>query len=81
MKDFINFLVTAVVKQPKHVVIEESSEGSTFKYSVTVDPADMGLVIGKEGRTINAIRALAKAKAVKEGIWVDIELTDLGSHA
>jgi ribosomal protein S3 len=34
----------------------------------------MGLIIGKEGRTINSIRSLAKAKAVKEGVWVDIQL-------
>lgn len=81
MKDFVQFLVTSVVKNPENVVIEESGEGTNFRYSVTVDPADMGLVIGKEGRTINSIRSLAKAKAVKEGIWVDVELIDYGRPA
>lgn len=81
MRDFIQFLVTSLVKNPENVEIEESGEGTNFKYLVTVDPADMGLVIGKEGRTINSIRSLAKAKAVKEGIWVDVELLDYGRPA
>jgi hypothetical protein len=76
MKDFIEFLVKSVVKNPDAVVITEAAEGTNLRYSVTVDQADMGLVIGKEGRTINSIRGLAKAKAVKEGVWVDLELVD-----
>lgn len=76
MKEFVEFLVKNVVKNPDSVVIIESAEGTNFRYTVTVDPADMGLVIGKEGRTINSIRLLAKAKAVKEGVWVDVTLAE-----
>ena len=76
MKGFIEFLVKSLVKNPEAVSIEESGDSSNFRYVVTVDPSDMGLVIGKEGHTINAIRLLAKAKAVKTGVWVDVELTD-----
>jgi hypothetical protein len=81
MKDFIQFLVTSLVKNPQNVSVEESGEGSNFKYLIAVDPADMGLVIGKEGRTINSIRSLAKAKAVKENVWIDVELIDYGRQA
>lgn len=76
MKEFIEFLVTSLVKNPQSVVIEENQEGSNYRYTIAVNPADMGLIIGKEGRTINSIRLLAKAKAVKEGVWVDIQLKD-----
>ncbi len=76
MKAFIEFLVTSLVKNPQSVVVEEAQEGSNYRYTIAVDPADMGLIIGKEGRTINSIRSLAKAKAVKEGVWVDIQLLD-----
>ena len=79
MKEFIEFLVKNVVKNPNSVIVTEVVEGTTFRYTVTVDPADMGLIIGKEGRTINSIRLLAKAKAVKEGIWVDVTLVDSGN--
>ncbi|PIS22178.1 hypothetical protein COT50_03340 [candidate division WWE3 bacterium CG08_land_8_20_14_0_20_41_10] len=81
MKEFVEFLVKNVVKNPDSVAVTEVVEGTNFRYSVTVNPADMGLVIGKEGRTINSIRLLAKAKAVKEGVWVDVTLTDSGQLA
>ena len=76
MKEFIEFLVKNVVKNPDSVVVTEVVEGTNFRYTVIVDSTDMGLVIGKEGRTINSIRLLAKAKAVKEGVWVDVTLVD-----
>jgi uncharacterized protein len=76
MKEFIEFLVKNVVKNPNSVMITEVIEGTNLRYTITVDQADMGFVIGKEGRTINSIRSLAKAKAVKEGVWVDVELVD-----
>ncbi len=76
MKAFIEFLVISLVKNPQSVTVEETQEGSNYRYTIAVDPADMGLIIGKEGRTINSIRSLAKAKAVKEGVWVDIQLLD-----
>lgn len=76
MKEFVDFLVKNVVKNPNSVVVTEVAEGTNLRYTVTVDPLDMGFVIGKEGRTINSIRLLAKAKAVKEGVWVDVTLAD-----
>lgn len=76
MKEFIEFLVKSIVKNPDVVTVEQSGETTEQRFSIKVDPADMGLVIGKEGRTIGSIRSLAKAKAVKEGIWVDVELVD-----
>ena len=76
MKEFIEFLVKNVVKNPDSVVVTEVAEGTNLRYTLTVDQTDMGFVIGKEGRTINSIRSLAKAKAVKEGVWVDVELID-----
>jgi hypothetical protein len=76
MKEFIEFLVKNIVKHAEAVVVTEAVEGTTLKYTVAVDQADMGLVIGKEGRTINSIRLLTKAKAVKEGVWVEVTLAD-----
>lgn len=78
MKDFIEFLVKNVVKNPDAVGITEEVEGTNLRYTISVDQADMGFVIGKEGRTINSIRLLAKAKAVKEGVWVEVTLADQG---
>lgn len=76
MKEFIEFLFKSIVKNPDAVVVAESHDENNYKYTVTIDPQDMGLAIGKEGKTINSIRSLAKARAVKEGVWVDIELNN-----
>jgi len=76
MKEFIEFLVKNIVKNPDAVVVTEVAEETTLRYTIAVDQADMGFIIGKEGRTINSIRSLAKAKAVKEGVWVDVTLVD-----
>lgn len=76
MKEFIEFLFKNLVKNPQSVTVEEEKEGNNRKYTVSVDPSDMGLVIGKEGKTINSIRSLAKAKAVKDGLWVEIQLAE-----
>lgn len=76
MKEFLTYLVQNVVKNPDDVVVEEVLEGTTYNYKITVNPDDMGLVIGKEGRIIRSIRALAKSKAIKEGVMINVELLE-----
>lgn len=76
MKEFIEYLVSQIVKNPKDVsVLEINSNGITV-YEIEVNQEDMGIVIGKKGRTINNIRSLVKAKAIKDGVRVQVELTD-----
>lgn len=76
MKEFIDYLVKNIVKNPDDVRVSEVLEGSTYNYNIIVNPEDMGLVIGKEGRIIRSIRALAKSKAIKEGIMINVELLE-----
>ncbi|MGE5707020.1 MAG: KH domain-containing protein [Bacteroidota bacterium] len=49
-------------------------EGNRLKITIQVDPADVGKVIGKQGRTINAIRVVMKAAASKRQQQVNVEL-------
>lgn len=76
MQEFLNYLVLSIVKNPDDVKVEEIIDGTTFNYQISVNPEDMGLVIGKEGRIIRSIRALAKSKAIKDGIMINIELLE-----
>lgn len=76
MKEFLSYLVTNVAKNPMDVNVEEVVDGNTYVYNISVNPDDMGLVIGKNGRIINSIRALAKSKAIKEGIMIDVNLLE-----
>jgi predicted RNA-binding protein YlqC (UPF0109 family) len=76
MQEFLTYLLTNIVKNPQDVNVSEVVEGNTFIYNIIVSPDDMGLVIGKEGRTIKSVRALAKAKAIKEGVMIRVELLE-----
>lgn len=79
MKEFIEYLLKEITTKPDEVkVVEEKPEGDVnfVVYRLTVSQDDMGLVIGKEGRTIKSIRALARARAIKNGQRVSLELTE-----
>lgn len=76
MQEFLTYLVKNIVKNPDDVQVEEILEGTTYNYQISVNPDDMGLVIGKEGRIIRSVRALAKSKAIKEGVMINVELLE-----
>jgi hypothetical protein len=79
MKDFIEYLLKQIVSKPEEMKVEESidPENNFHSYRVTVAPDDMGFVIGKEGRTIKSLRNLTRAKAIKDGIRMNLELIDV----
>ncbi len=66
MKNLIEILVKALVDKPDAVTVDEMDEGDSITFTVTVDPDDLGKVIGKQGRVANALRTVAKAAAVKD---------------
>lgn len=79
MKDLLEYLVKEIVTKPKAVKITESKEeDGTIHLSLSVSPEDMGIVIGKEGKTIIAIRSLIKTAAAKAGKRVFLELEEAG---
>ncbi|MEK7595842.1 MAG: KH domain-containing protein [Patescibacteria group bacterium] len=80
MKEFLEFLVKAIVKNESEVVVEEIiDEASGILLKLKVAQEDMGIIIGKEGRTIKGLRNLLKAKAIKEDQRVNIVLLDEGN--
>ena len=79
----VEMIVKLLVKNPDDVVIESSStepeEGEDLGHldiSLQVHPDDRGRVIGRRGKTINALRTLAKAAATKAQQRVSIEVMD-----
>src|SRR3989344_6479242 len=71
MKDLLNFIVTSLVTKPEAVVIDEQREDGTVNLNLTVDQSDMGLIIGKSGQTIRAIRKLLTVRAIAENIRIN----------
>ena len=76
MKEFVEFIIKQFVSNPEAVIVNESMEADTHIYTVKVADEDMGVVIGREGKTINSIRNLAKAKAIKENIMIRVFLEE-----
>jgi predicted RNA-binding protein YlqC (UPF0109 family) len=65
MKDLITEIVQALVDQPEEVSVNEIGGTHTIVLEVRVAKTDMGKVIGKRGRTAQAIRTILSAAAGK----------------
>ena len=74
MKELVETLVKALVKNPDAVSVTVVEKGSLEIYQVHVAPEDMGKVIGKQGRIAKAIRSVVKAAASKEDKKVIVEI-------
>lgn len=79
MTDLLDYIVKSLVSNPKAVKIEEIEEDGVVHLNLTVAPEDMGLVIGKSGQTIRAIRKLlvARAMAENQGTRVNLNLQEV----
>ena len=65
MKDLITEIVQALVGQPDHVLVTEIEGDHTNVLELSVAKSDMGKVIGRKGRTAQAIRTILSAAAGK----------------
>jgi len=65
MKDLITEIVQAVVDQPEKVSVNEIGGSQTTVLELRVAKTDLGRVIGKQGRTAQAIRTILSAAAGK----------------
>lgn len=74
VKELLVYLVKAIVDVPEEVSVMEVEGEKAVVYEIKVNASDVGKVIGKHGRIINAIRTIVRAAAVKEGKKVSIEL-------
>ncbi|MCK0528083.1 KH domain-containing protein [Veillonella sp. KGMB01456] len=74
MKELITSIAKSLVKQPEAVSVTVTVKGDVEVYEVHVAPEDMGKVIGKQGRIAKAIRAVAKAAAIKENKKISVDI-------
>lgn len=76
MKEFLEYLIKSIVSKPEEAFVTETQDGEYFIYVISVAQEDMGTVIGRQGNNIRGLRNMAKAKAIKEGIRIRVELED-----
>jgi len=74
MRDLVEYIVKGLVDNPDQVVLNENKGEQMDIIEINVAEGDAGKVIGKEGRTINAIRTLVKAAAAKQDRRISVEL-------
>lgn len=70
----VKYLVTSLVDSPDSVVVARKETGTSVTYEVSVDPEDVGKVIGRQGRIIKAIRTVVRAAASVDGDSVDVDV-------
>lgn len=77
MKEFIEFIAKHLVDNPDGVSIEEKdTDEKKAVLTLKVSPEDVGKVIGKQGKTAQAMRTLLTAVAAKEGKRAILEILD-----
>lgn len=76
LKGLVETLVKPLVENPDALSVEESIEDGVAYVDITVDPADAGKVIGRQGRVIKAIRTLSRAAGSRHGLDVEVELVE-----
>jgi len=76
MQAFVEYVIGQLVDFPDEIEIKVTEQNSATHYEVTVNPQDMGKIIGKKGVTINAIRSLLTAGASKKGVRCNLSIID-----
>jgi predicted RNA-binding protein YlqC (UPF0109 family) len=71
----LGHVVKAMVDHPNWVRVSHSGDASSDAYEVVVDNADLGKVIGKQGRVANSLRMVAKAVAEKRERRIYVDFT------
>jgi len=77
MRELLEFLARSLVDDPAAVVVEQfDDDDGTVVLELVVGEDDYGKVIGRGGRTANALRAVLKAAAVLEERRVIVDIVD-----
>jgi predicted RNA-binding protein YlqC (UPF0109 family) len=72
----LTYLARALSNNPDSVVIDSEERRSGFRLNLHVDPDDMGRVIGRRGRTAQAIRTLVNVAGAKDGVQASVDIVD-----
>jgi predicted RNA-binding protein YlqC (UPF0109 family) len=74
LQNLVLILARSLVDDPESVEVSGTETDSRVDLELRVAPDDMGMIIGRQGRTIRAIRTVAKAASVKLGKRVNVEV-------
>jgi len=72
----LSYLARSLSNEPDAVVIDSEERRGGLRLSLHVAPDDMGRVIGRRGRTAQAIRTLVNVAGAKDGISASVDIVD-----
>lgn len=75
-KEFLEYVVKALVDNPNDVKIDRTVDEMGVLISLTVNPADMGKIIGRMGNTAKAIRTLLRIIGMKNNARVNLKINE-----
>lgn len=78
MRELVEFLARSLVDRPDRVEVREVPVDGIVRIEIRVAEEDVGKIIGRQGRVINAIRLLAKAGAARREQRVAVEVMESG---
>lgn len=76
MEELVRFIASSLVNDPESVRVSKKEEAGCTIIELSVAPADMGKVIGRQGRIAKAIRTVVKAASVKEDKKYMVEIVE-----
>src|SRR5688572_24792611 len=76
MQDLLEYIVKNLVSEPDAVLVEQTNDNGIINLELTVDPKDMGMIIGKGGQTIHALRKILTIRAITENVRVNLHLNE-----
>jgi predicted RNA-binding protein YlqC (UPF0109 family) len=76
MREFLEYVAKQLVDSPDAVVITEEEKDNKIIFKIKVAQADIGKIIGKQGRTAQSMRVLLSAVAAKLGKRALLEVED-----
>src|ERR1700754_4330967 len=77
-QEFVEFVVKSLVSQPDKVQVERRIDEKGVLLELTVDPEDLGRVIGKRGATAQSLRTLLRALGTKNDARYNLKIVDNG---
>jgi len=78
-EQFVEFVVKSLVSKPNEVKIERRIDEKGVLLELTVDPEDLGRVIGKRGATAQSLRTLLRALGTKNDARYNLKIVDNGA--
>lgn len=76
MREFLEFVIRQLIEFPDEAVITEAPSGRTTIFRVAMRQSDVGRVIGRNGQTIQALRALLASSAARHNQRATIEIVE-----